>query len=191
MQELDTLKRLIAPEELAEKVKQTIRIIPDFPKPGISFKDITPILLDPFLVKAIVKAMADPFRDLNITRVVGIESRGFLLGPMIAQELNAGFVIVRKEGKLPHKTIGVSYDLEYGNATIEVHKDAISEKDNIIVHDDLLATGGTASAAAELAEKLGATTKGFTFLVELTKLGGRKKLEKYSDLVFSMVKYDS
>ena len=190
MQELELLKKLMPPPDLEEQVKKAIRIIPDFPKPGISFKDITPVLLDPFLVRSAVKAMAAPFRDMNITRVVGIESRGFLLGPMIAQELNAGFVIVRKEGKLPHKTIGVSYDLEYGNATIEVHKDAITEKDNIIVHDDLLATGGTASAAAELAEKLGAKTKGFTFLVELTKLGGRKKLEKFSPVIFSLVKYE-
>ncbi len=190
MKELEQLQKLIAPAELEKRVKETVRIIPDFPKEGISFKDITPLLLDPFLVKAMAKALAEPFKDSGITRVVGIESRGFLLGPMIAQELNAGFVIVRKEGKLPYHTVGVSYDLEYGNATIEMHNDAITEHDKILIHDDLLATGGTAAAAAQLAEKLGAKTAGFTFIIELVGLKGREKLLKTTPMVFSLAKYN-
>lgn len=161
---------------LTQRLNDAIRVVPDFPKPGISFKDITPIMLDTELVKDVVKALADPYRNQNVTKVVGIESRGFLLGPMIAQELGAGFVMVRKKGKLPAKTTAVTYDLEYGSATIEVHHDAITQDDCLLIHDDLLATGGTAAAAASLAQKYGAGLCGFSFIVTLDFLPGRDKL---------------
>ncbi len=164
---------------LTDRLDAAIRVVPDFPKPGISFKDITPIMLDNSLVSDLVQALADPFREAGVTKVVGIESRGFLLGPMIAQELGAGFVMVRKKGKLPAKTTAVTYDLEYGSATIEVHHDAIKSEDKLLIHDDLLATGGTAAAAASLAQEYGAHLSGFAFIVTLDFLPGRQKLAQF------------
>ncbi|MCS7072904.1 MAG: adenine phosphoribosyltransferase [Bacteroidia bacterium] len=174
---------------LAEKLTQAIRIVPNFPKPGISFKDITPVLLDPDLVRECVLALAQPLKNQGITRVIGIESRGFLFGPMIAQELNCGFAIVRKKGKLPSETAEISYELEYGSATIEIHKDAMSAGDKVFIHDDLLATGGTAAAAAKLAQNLGAEVVGFGFLIGLDFLGGKQKLSEFSAPIYQILSY--
>lgn len=174
---------------LLQDLSAAIRTVEDFPKPGISFKDITPIFLNPELVRRCAQALADPYRGKGITKVFGIESRGFLLGTLLAQELNAGFVIVRKKGKLPAHTLEVTYDLEYGSATIEVHRDAITPADNVLIHDDLLATGGTAAAAAHLVRMQGATVAGFSFIVELAFLPGRTALGSYGGQVQSLVSY--
>jgi adenine phosphoribosyltransferase len=173
---------------LAQRLTDVIRIIPDFPKAGISFKDITPIFHDPILVRDCAQALAEPFRAVGINKVIGIESRGFLLGPMIAQELSCAFVMVRKKGKLPADTYAVSYELEYGNATIEVHRDAIEPGDRVIIHDDLLATGGTAAAAAQLCRQTDAEVAGFAFIVALTFLGGADKLNPFSAHQVSLVR---
>ncbi|MCY4672401.1 MAG: adenine phosphoribosyltransferase [Bacteroidetes bacterium] len=162
--------------ESVDAIKKVIRTIPDFPKRGITFKDITPILSDLALLKASVQYLKKPFEDQNITKVVAIESRGFVLGPMIALELGAGFVPVRKEGKLPRETYSVAYDLEYGSGRIEMHLDSILPSDRVLIHDDVLATGGTAAAAEELVERSGAEIVGFTFLLELPAMNGRSKL---------------
>lgn len=174
---------------LEEILKDSIREVQDFPKPGISFKDITPILLNPALSRRVVKELTDPWRDSHITKVIGIESRGFLFGPQIAAELDAGFVIVRKEGKLPPETMGISYTLEYGEATIEMVKGAVQYGDRVLIHDDLLATGGTAGAAARLVQQLGAEVAGFSFLIELDFLKGRQSLMDFSGNSNSIVHY--
>ena len=174
-----------------ERLLQTIRVVPDFPKPGISFKDITPVLLDPVLVRDCVIEMANPLRNQGITKIIGIESRGFLLGPMLAQELNCGFAIVRKKGKLPSETAEISYELEYGSATIEIHRDAMGAGDKVFIHDDLLATGGTAAAAAKLAQLLGAEVVGFGFLIGLGFLGGKQKLAEFSAPVYELLGFES
>lgn len=177
------------PPSLPDRLKAAIRDVPDFPKQGILFKDITPVFLAPSLVRQLVDTLAEPFQRQGITRVVGIESRGFLLGPMIAQALDAGFVLVRKAGKLPPETEAVSYDLEYGSATIEMPVNALRPGDRVLIHDDLLATGGTAAAAAELAQVRGAEIAGFNFLVELTFLNGRARLQPLAPQVVSVVGY--
>ncbi|MBX3102389.1 MAG: adenine phosphoribosyltransferase [Bacteroidetes bacterium] len=174
---------------IAQRLHGAIREIPDFPKPGIRFKDITPVLLDPALVRDAARALAAPFRQAGITLVAGIESRGFLLGPLLAQELGCGFVIVRKKGKLPGQTVEISYDLEYGAATIEIHKGHVGARDKVLVHDDLLATGGTALAAAQLVLQEGAAIGGFSFLVELGFLEGLRKLDSLKVPVVSLLSY--
>jgi adenine phosphoribosyltransferase len=175
--------------DLTARLAETIRIVADFPKPGISFKDITPVFFDPQLVRACASALADPFRSAGIAKVIGIESRGFLLGPLVAQELDCGFVLIRKKGKLPGQTHEVSYDLEYGSATIEAHHDALHPGDRVLIHDDLLATGGTAEAAARLCTQNGATVLGFLFLVELESLQGRQRLEPLGASILSLISY--
>ena len=162
-----------------EALSQAIRDVPDFPKPGILFKDITPILGDPRLLRAAIRLFADRHRDTGIDRVAGIESRGFIFAAPLALELNAGFVPIRKKGKLPHCTIEVSYELEYGDAMLEVHVDALKRGERILIIDDLLATGGTAEATVELIEKLGGSVAEVDFLVELAFLHGREKLSRY------------
>lgn len=174
---------------LEEKLKANIREVPDFPKPGINFKDITPMFLQPSLMQEARKALSDMWREKHITKVIGIESRGFLFGPQIAQELDAGFVIVRKAGKLPPETAQISYSLEYGNATIELVKGAIQMGDRVLIHDDLLATGGTASASAKLVQQLGAEVAGFSFLIELEFLKGREALMNFSGNVHTIIRY--
>lgn len=154
-----------------------IRNVPDFPSPGIQFKDITPILARADLVRQAVHLLVEPWKAENITKVIGIESRGFILGAMIAEALDAGFVPVRKEGKLPYTTIKETYDLEYGTDTIEMHIDALSDGDRVLIHDDVIATGGTAAATHRLAEFAEARVAGFSFLVELTALNGRSNLD--------------
>jgi adenine phosphoribosyltransferase len=162
-----------------EALSQAIRDVPDFPKPGILFKDITPVLLDPGLLGAAIKLFADRHRGAGIDKIAGIESRGFIFAGPLALELNAGFIPIRKKGKLPHQTIDVSYELEYGEATLEVHLDALSRGERILIIDDLLATGGTAAASAALIEQLGGTVVEIDFLVELAFLNGRERLGGY------------
>jgi adenine phosphoribosyltransferase len=156
-----------------------VRDIPDFPKPGIVFKDITPVLASPEALDAAVEGLARFARPLDIALVVGAEARGFLLGPALARELGAGFVLARKPGKLPHTTVHAEYALEYGTDTLEIHSDAVHEGSRVLVHDDLLATGGTARALCELIEGRGAHVVGCAFLVELGFLNGRERLDGY------------
>ncbi|HEY7932542.1 MAG TPA: adenine phosphoribosyltransferase [Solirubrobacteraceae bacterium] len=169
-------------------LRALIREIPDFPKPGIAFKDITPLMADPAALKDAVKGLAQYARTLNVGCVVAAEARGFLLGPAVALELGAGFVLARKHGKLPHETISVEYPLEYGTSRLELHTDAIGEGTRVLVHDDLLATGGTALALCELVGELGGEVAGCGFLVELGYLGGRERLAGYE--VYSLLSYD-
>ena len=172
--------------DLNSRVKKAIRDIPDFPKEGIMFKDITPVFQDPVLCKDIVKHLVEDVNGTKIDAVAGIESRGFLLGTALAMELNVPFVLVRKKGKLPYHTVSHKYDLEYGTAEIEVHTDAISPGQSVLIHDDLLATGGSASAAAELIRKQGGTVAGFNFLIELSFLEGRSMLTEYSENISNL-----
>ena len=174
---------------LQEAVKKTIRDIPDFPKPGIVFKDITPIMQDPILSKEILSHLTTLYKDHDIDAVAGIESRGFLFGYPLAMALNVPFILIRKKGKLPHETISFDYDLEYGTATIEMHVDAVKEGQRVLIHDDLLATGGSAEAAAKLITKGGGQVAGFDFLVELEFLNGSDKLRKLSDNISNLVAY--
>ncbi|MDE0772151.1 MAG: adenine phosphoribosyltransferase [Salibacteraceae bacterium] len=174
---------------ISEELDKAIRTIPDFPKAGINFKDITPVLMDANLCKKITQDIYDQFTDIKIDVVIGVESRGFLFGMLIAQLFNIPFVTVRKKGKLPHKTISYKYDLEYGSAEIEMHIDAIKPGSNVLVHDDLLATGGTAMAAAELVRQSGGNIAGFAFLVELEALKGSAILNDYSKKIYSITTY--
>ena len=171
------------------KLTKVIRDVPDFPKPGILFKDITPVLLDAQLTREVVSEMAEQVQTLNLDAIVGIESRGFWFGIMLANKLNLPFVPIRKKGKLPYKTVSYSYDLEYGSAEIEMHQDTIKEGWNVLVHDDLLATGGTAIASAELILSQKAKIAGFSFVVDLSFLNGSEKLKKYSENIFNLVRY--
>ena len=174
---------------MSEELKKYIRNIKDFPKPGIVFRDITTLLKEPGAVKITLDQLYGFSKELNISKVVGIESRGFIFGSMLAERLNAGFIPIRKPGKLPGETESKTYDLEYGNDSIEIHKDAIQRGERILIHDDLLATGGTALAAAQLVEKLGGDVIQFTFVIELTFLKGLEKLKAYD--VKSLIKYDT
>ena len=167
---------------LISRIKSTIRDVEDFPKPGIIFKDITPLLTSPLLTREITEALAEPFRDRHIDAVAAIEARGFIFGSLLAQELNCSFIPVRKAGKLPYRTRRQRYELEYGSAEIEVHIDAIKTGTRILVHDDLLATGGTATAAGELIKSFGATVAGFSFLVNLGFLPGDKTIRDQFDV---------
>lgn len=157
-----------------------IRAIPDYPKEGILFRDITPLLSDAGALSAAIDALAGPYMDSGIRHVVAVEARGFIFGSAVAKALNAGFVPIRKPGKLPAKTDSVSYELEYGTDTLEVHVDAIASGERVLMVDDLLATGGTMSAACKLMENLGAEIAGLTFLIELSALNGRDKLPGYN-----------
>ena len=170
-----------------DAVKKLVRDVSDFPKEGIVFKDITPILQNPDAFRCVVEKMAEEFSKSKIDVVVGIESRGFIFSPLLAYQLNAGFVPVRKKGKLPYKTEQVGYALEYGEAILEIHQDAIKPGARVAIVDDLLATGGTAFAAAHLVEKLGGKVEKFGFLIELDFLKGRNKLLPRQ--VFSLIKY--
>jgi adenine phosphoribosyltransferase len=175
------------PSETLNRLYDSIRDVADFPEPGIVFKDITPLLLSPALLELAIESLADPVRDLEIDRIIGIESRGFIFGAPLAMELGVGLVLARKAGKLPRKTRRVEYALEYGTDVIEVHADAIESGHRVLVVDDLLATGGTARAAAQVVSDAGAELVGFSFLIELAFLNGRDKLPDSS--VFSLLKY--
>ncbi len=173
---------------LVDEIKNAIRDVPDFPKPGIMFKDITPIFENQYLCNKIVDGFIKALPN-NIDAIVGIESRGFLFGILIANKLNLPFVLVRKSGKLPYKTISQEYSLEYGNAKIEMHIDSLKKNWNVVIHDDLLATGGTAEAAAQLVKQQNANVKAFTFLVELEFLKGKEKLIKHSNNIICLAQY--
>lgn len=170
-----------------DQLQAAIRAIPDFPEPGILFRDITPMLADPLLFRSATDAMLAPFREAGITRIAAIESRGFLLGAPIALALGVGFVPVRKAGKLPSKTIQERYSLEYGVNAVEIHEDALTPDDRVLIVDDVLATGGTAAAALRLVERLGATVVGITVLIELSFLEGRNALP--DTLTHSVIAY--
>ena len=170
-----------------EQIKSYIRNIPDFPKPGIQFKDITPLVKHPDVLNIAIKALIKPFEDKEINFVAGMEARGFIFGALAASALNIGFIPLRKPGKLPYDVQSISYDLEYGSAALEVHVDAVNPGDQVILVDDLIATGGTAAASCNLLENLGAIITGCAFVVELDELNGREKLSKYE--VHSLVHY--
>lgn len=174
---------------LTSKIKQTLRDVADFPKPGIIFKDITPILKDPQLCDEITAAMVSQVKHLKIDVVAGIESRGFLFGLALAQALNVPFVPIRKAGKLPYKTVQQSYDLEYGSATLEVHEDAFTAGQRVLIHDDLLATGGTVVAASQLVQQLNAEVVGYSFLISLDFLNGKSRLDAFSGHTFSLAAF--
>lgn len=160
-----------------ERLKDAVRNIPDFPTPGIQFKDLTTLLKQPDLLKELSDLLYDTYRDKGITKVVGIESRGFIMGPILATRIGAGFVPIRKPGKLPADTIQISYDKEYGKDTIQIHRDAISPEDIVLIHDDLLATGGTMRAAYDLVKTFSPRDIYVSFIIELSGLDGRKVFE--------------
>ena len=169
------------------KLEKSVREVPDFPKPGIKFKDITPILINPKLLSMSIEALASHVDSSSIDKIIGIDARGFIFGSLLANLLGKGFIPVRKEGKLPWQTESQAYDLEYGKSIIEIHKDAIDPGERILIVDDLLATGGTAKAAAELVEKMKGKVTGFAFIIELTELNGIEKIAGYRTV--SLVKY--
>jgi adenine phosphoribosyltransferase len=176
-------------EQDIASIRQAIRDIPDFPKPGIVFKDITPLLSNGRLFRQTIDILADRYRSQKIDSVLGIESRGFIIGAALAYELSAGFCIVRKPGKLPYETYKASYELEYGTDSLEIHIDAIPHNARVVIVDDLIATGGTAAATAELVGKLGGTVVECVFVIELSFLKGRERLRPHG--VFSLVQYDA
>lgn len=175
--------------DYVENLRNLIRSIPDFPKPGIMFRDIMPLLGDRQGLAMAIHLMSDPFRKSGIECVVGAESRGFIFGTAIARELNAGFVPVRKPGKLPAATVSKEYGLEYGSDTLEIHTDAIKPGQKVLVVDDLLATGGTMKACCEMVEELGGEIHGISLLIELCFLNGREKFSQYP--IHSIIEYHS
>ena len=172
-----------------DSIRKAIRDIPDFPRPGIVFKDITPLLGDGPLFAKTIDVLAERYRDQKIDMVLGIESRGFIVGAALAYKLGAGFCVVRKPGKLPYDTHSASYELEYGTDSLEIHIDAIAQNAQVLIVDDLIATGGTAAATAQLVSKLGGEVVECAFVIELSFLKGRDKLQPYG--VFSLVQYDA
>lgn len=175
--------------DIEQKIKNTIRDVKDFPKKGIVFKDITPIMKNAELSREIVSYLTDYYRDQKLDVIAGIESRGFLFGYPLAMELGLPFVLIRKKGKLPYDKISLDYDLEYGSATIEIHADAIEKGQRVLIHDDLLATGGSAEAAAKLIASVGGEVAGFNFLVSLEFLDGEKKLNNFSANILNLATY--
>lgn len=174
---------------IEQKLRSVVRDILDFPTPGIVFKDITPILKDPVLCREVVDAFAESLKDIELDVVVGVESRGFFFGMMLADRLNLPFIPIRKPGKLPYTTIKESYDLEYGSSTIEIHEDAFPKGSRVLLHDDLLATGGTVLAANKLIERMGGSVSAMAFVISLDFLGAKDRLRKYSDTIISLVSY--
>ena len=172
-----------------QELKQLVREIPDFPKPGILFYDITTLLKDARGLRAVIDQITGHFSDQKVDHVIGVEARGFIFAPALAYHLGAGFVPVRKPKKLPSEVERYSYDLEYGKDTLEIHKDAVGKGHNVVIADDLLATGGTAGAVVKLVEKLGGNVVGLSFVIELEFLNGRERLAGYD--VFSLLKYQS
>ena len=170
-----------------DHIKSIIRDVPDFPKKGILFKDITTLLARGDLFQEVINQIAGRYKSKKIDQVVGIESRGFIFGSAVAYKLGAGIVPVRKKGKLPYKTISATYQLEYGTDTLEMHEDAVGKGTRVLIVDDLLATGGTARATAELVESAGGKIAGFAFLIELEFLKGRQKLKNYD--ILSLIQY--
>lgn len=174
---------------LSEKINESIREIKNFPKQGIYFKDITPILKNPALTNEIAEELSNRVRHLNLNAIACIESRGFWFGVLMSQKLNIPFIPIRKLGKLPYETNSFTYELEYGKATMEIHTDAIQKGWKVLIHDDLLATGGTASAAAELILMQQGIVAGFAFVLDLSFLDGGEKIKKYSENISSLVTY--
>jgi adenine phosphoribosyltransferase len=173
---------------MAEKIRKLIRDIPDFPKPGILFRDITPLLSDPIGFQYVIDTLRNRYQSTKLDKIVAIESRGFLFGTPLGYRLGVGVVPLRKPGKLPFETITQSYALEYGEATLEIHKDAVQPGERVLIIDDLLATGGTAAASVSLVRKLGAEVVEVCFVIELAGLNGRSKIEGAP--VFSLISYD-
>lgn len=176
---------------IEQKIKERVRSVQDFPKKGVDFKDITTLFKDPDLYHEVVEAMIERVDHLEIDAIASIESRGFLFGFLLASRLNKPFIIIRKKGKLPADTVSQSYDLEYGTTTIEMHKDAITPGQKVLIHDDLLATGGTVLAAKELIKQLEGVVTGYAFVIELEYLGGRKRLTEPSVEVISLANYNN
>jgi adenine phosphoribosyltransferase len=174
---------------IVERVKNVIRDVPNFPKEGIVFKDISTIMLDPVLSADILDYLVDLYKNQEIDAVAGIESRGFLFGYPLAIRLGVPFILIRKQGKLPYEKISYAYELEYGQAVVEMHTDAIKPGQKVLIHDDLLATGGSAMAAAELITQTGGEIAGFNFLVTLDFLNGKEKIGAYSNNIFNFVTY--
>ncbi len=170
-----------------EELKKYIRDVPDFPKKGVIFKDITTLLKEGEVFKKTIDSLAEQFKKKKIDKIVSMESRGFIFGGALAYKLGCGFIPVRKKGKLPWNRISVTYELEYGTDTLEIHQDAINKQENILIVDDVLATGGTAKGVAELIEKIGGKVVACVFLIELTFLKGRDKLKDYG--IYSLLKY--
>ena len=174
---------------ISQKLDAAIREVPDFPKVGINFKDITTLLLNPELSTEIIDVFIAELSNVKVDAIVGVESRGFLFGFLLANKMGVPFIPIRKVGKLPGETLKFKYDLEYGSAEVEVHKSDIKEGWNVLVHDDLLATGGTACAASELIQQLGAKVSAFAFVISLDFLKGNEKLEKYTSKIISLKRY--
>jgi len=172
-----------------DELKKIIREVPDYPKPGILFYDITTLLKDPDAFRKVIDILTERYRGQGITKILGIDSRGFIFAPCVAYNLDAGFVPVRKKGKLPAETLSADYNLEYGSNTIEIHKDALDSSDKVVIIDDLIATGGTAAAAAKLVAELGAELVEMAFMVELSGLNGRESLPADTK-IFSILKYN-
>jgi adenine phosphoribosyltransferase len=171
-------------------LKDYIRTIPDYPKPGIQFRDITTLLSDAQGFRQAVDALVQPFAGKRITQVAGIESRGFILGGAVAHQLSAGFIPLRKKGKLPHATVSIAYSLEYGVDEMEIHRDAVTHGDKVLLIDDLIATGGTAEAACRLIKQLGAEIVAACFVIDLPELGGADKIRKLGIPVRSLIAFD-
>jgi len=171
------------------EIRQAIRDIPNFPKPGVVFKDITPLLNNGALFKRTIDLLADRYRSRSVDTVLGIESRGFIIGAALAYSMGSSFCLVRKPGKLPYETHSASYKLEYGSDTLEIHRDGIMSGSRVLIVDDLIATGGTAAATAALVSKLGGEVVEFAFVIELSFLNGREKLKPHG--IFSLIQYDS
>ena len=174
---------------ISKKIDLVIREVPDFPKPGINFKDITTLLLDQELSSEIIDTFINRLKGKKVDAIVGVESRGFLFGFLLANKMGIPFIPIRKSGKLPGETLRCKYDLEYGSAEVEVHKSDIKKGWSILIHDDLLATGGTAVAASELIQMLGANVAAYAFIISLKRLNGDKKLSKFSDNIISLANY--
>ena len=171
-------------------LKSRIRTIPDYPRPGIQFRDITTLMKDPYGFRKLVDDLVQPFAGRHIDAVAGIEARGFIVGGAVAHQLSTGFIPVRKKGKLPWETMGQDYELEYGTDRVEIHRDAVAEGDTVLVVDDLIATGGTALATLDLLRQAGAEIVGCSFVVDLPDLGGRKRLEKEGVSVLTLVEFE-
>lgn len=173
-----------------EQIQASIQTIPDYPKPGILFRDVTSLMEDPIAYQQTIAILLERYKDQGFTKVVGTEARGFLFGAPLALEMGVGFVPVRKPGKLPRQTIAQSYDLEYGTDTLEIHTDAINENDKVLVIDDLLATGGTIEATVSLIRQLGGDVSHAAFVINLPEIGGQKKLEALGLEVYSICEFD-
>ncbi len=171
-------------------IKEKIRTVPDFPKPGIQFRDITTLLQDPDGLQEVINIMYERYKNAGIKVIAGIEARGFILGAALAYKMKVGFVPVRKKGKLPFETYSYEYDLEYGSDVIEIHKDAVKKGDNVLLVDDLLATGGTSVAAAELIKKIGGNIYELAFIVDLPDVGGRAKLKSKGLKYFALCEFE-